>query len=105
MYSSIRRTVGFAFILLISFGNVVAFAAQSAGMSGTVSGTITDSTGAVVPGASVTLTNPVSGLHRTSVADGAGHVQFDNLPFNSYHVSIDASRLCQEFRRMSTFVP
>jgi Carboxypeptidase regulatory-like domain/TonB-dependent Receptor Plug Domain len=90
MYSSIRRSVGFAFILLVSFGSAGLWA-QSAGMSGTVSGTITDSTGAVVPGAAITLTNPVSGLNRAAVSDSAGHIQFNNLPFNSYHVSVDAT--------------
>jgi hypothetical protein len=90
MYSSIRRCVGYAFVLLISLGSV-AVAEPPAGMSGTLSGTITDSTGAVVPGATVTLTNPVSGLNRNAVSDSAGHVQFNNLPFSSYHVTIDAT--------------
>jgi hypothetical protein len=61
--------------------------AQSAGNSGTIVGTVTDSSGAVIPGATVTIENPVSGLNRTTTTDGAGQYQFTNLPQNPYHVT------------------
>ncbi len=59
--------------------------------SGTVQGTVTDTTGAVIPGAKVTIQNPVSGLSRTTVTDGGGHYQFTNLPFNPYHITVSAT--------------
>ena len=59
---------------------------QSAGNSGTIYGTVVDATGAVIPGASVTLVNPVSGYTDKVTTDSAGHYQFSNLPFNSYHL-------------------
>lgn len=75
--------------LLLAFGGGQAFG-QSGSSSGTVSGTVDDGTGAVVPGAAVTITNPVSGYSRTATTDAAGHYQFTNLPFNPYHVTIAA---------------
>ena len=56
--------------------------------SGLVNGTVSDPTGAVVPGATVTLANPVSGYTRTVKADGAGQFHFYNLPFNPYRVTV-----------------
>ena len=61
------------------------------GSAGTVRGTVTDSTGAVVPGATVVILNPVSKYVQQATTDGAGHYQFTNLPFNSYHLTVSAS--------------
>ena len=56
--------------------------------SGTIDGTVTDSSGAIIPGATVTITNPVSGYTRTDKADAAGHFHFYNIPFNPYRLSV-----------------
>ena len=63
--------------------------AQSA--AGTITGVVTDASGAVVPGAVVTIANPVSGLSRSATTDPAGHYQFNNLPLNPYHLSVTAA--------------
>jgi hypothetical protein len=75
--------------LLLALGAGQAFG-QSGSSAGTISGTVDDGTGAVVPGAVVTITNPVSGLKRTATTDTSGHYQFTNLPFNPYHLAITA---------------
>jgi hypothetical protein len=62
--------------------------AQSTGNSGTISGTVADPTGAVVPGASVTIHNPVSQYERSLTTDKSGHFQFPNVPFNPYHLTV-----------------
>lgn len=62
--------------------------AQSAGNSGTLSGTVTDPTGAVVSGATVSIHNAVSQYERTVTTDKAGHFQFPNIPFNPYHMTV-----------------
>ena len=67
-----------------------AFAAQH-GNSAPVHGTVTDPTGAVIPGASVRLTNPVSGLDRTAVTDPTGGFEIPNIPFNRYQVQVTAT--------------
>jgi len=64
--------------------------AQSGGNSGTITGTVTDGSGAVVVGAKVTVENPVSGYTRSAVTDSTGKYQFSNLPFNPHHLHIIA---------------
>jgi hypothetical protein len=64
---------------------------QAQSNSGSISGTVTDPSGAVVPGATVTVENPVSGYARTVKTDGAGRFQFSNLPFNPYHLAASAT--------------
>jgi hypothetical protein len=59
--------------------------------SGTVRGTVTDPTGAVIPGAAVHLINEVSGLDRTVSTDATGQFFFSNIPFNPYRISVSAS--------------
>jgi hypothetical protein len=59
--------------------------AQANGNAGTVSGTVTDQTGAVIPGATIELRNPVSGYDRTTQSDATGAYEFTNIPFNNYH--------------------
>jgi Carboxypeptidase regulatory-like domain len=59
--------------------------------SGTVTGTVTDPSGAVVPGASVSISNPVSEYSRKVLTDNSGHYQFTGLPLNPYHLTISAT--------------
>ncbi len=88
MYSFPRRFAFLFFpIALLSLATIVL--AQSA--AGTISGTVTDASGAVIPGATVTIENPVSGLSRSATTDAAGHYQFTNLPFNPYHLVASAT--------------
>jgi outer membrane receptor protein involved in Fe transport len=61
--------------------------AQSAN-SGTISGTITDPSGAVISGATVTIDNPVSQYSKTAVTDNSGRYRFSNVPFNPYHMTV-----------------
>ncbi len=63
--------------------------AQS-GNAGIVRGTVTDPTGAVIPGAAVHLTNAVSGLDRTATSDATGQFEFTNIPFSPYEISVSA---------------
>jgi hypothetical protein len=71
---------------------MVAIAAfgQSLGAAGTVQGTVLDPTGAVVPGATVKVSNPISGYKNTSDTDENGAFIFHNVPFNHYHLAITA---------------
>ena len=64
---------------------------QAQSTSGTITGSVTDATGAVVPGATVTILNPVSGYTRTAKTDGSGSYQFQNIPFNPYHLTVVAA--------------
>jgi hypothetical protein len=65
--------------------------AQSFGGVGTVSGTVTDPTGAVVPGATVEIKNPVTNYDQKTITDNAGQFAFHRVPLNNYHVSVSAN--------------
>ena len=79
MHTSIRRVIFAAFVIFFSFG-LPSLWAQSAGNAGTIVGTVTDPTGAIVPNAAVSILNPVSGYSKTTTSDDQGHYQFTNLP-------------------------
>ena len=87
MHSFPRRFV-FAFFPFLLLSPAVPLHAQTA--AGTITGTVTDGSGAVIPDATVTIENPVSGLKRSAKTDAAGQYKFTNLPFNPYHLVVHA---------------
>lgn len=56
----------------------------------TLSGVITDSDGALVPGAQVTLLQAGSGKVRNAVADGNGHFSFSEVAAGAYTLTVAA---------------
>ena len=58
--------------------------------TGVVNGTVTDKTGAVVVGATVTATSVDTGLVRTTTTKSAGEYTITNLPPHTYDITIDA---------------
>ncbi|MFI5170273.1 MAG: carboxypeptidase-like regulatory domain-containing protein, partial [Vicinamibacterales bacterium] len=56
---------------------------------GTVSGTVTDAAGAVVPGASVTLVNQDTNVHSTRVTNNDGHFVFVNARPGTYVLTFE----------------
>lgn len=64
--------------------------AQATGNAGGITGTVTDASGAVVPGATVSILNPVSGYSRSATTDSSGQYRFTNVPLNPYHFVITA---------------
>lgn len=80
------RSILFCLSMLLFLSALSTLHAQS--NSGSVTGIVADPSGAVIPGASVTIQNPVSGYNRTTTSDGTGHFRFANLPFNPYHLTV-----------------
>ena len=66
-------------------------AGAQSGNSSTVNGTVMDSSGAVVPGATVKVENPVSHFTRSATSDDAGKFSIPNVPLNNYHVTTTAT--------------
>ena len=66
-------------------------AAFSQAANGTITGTITDSTGAVVAGAKVDVTNTATGAVFATVSTGTGAYTTSNLPIGPYSVAVTAS--------------
>ena len=56
---------------------------------GSVNGMVTDSTGAVIPGATVVISSSTSGTSRTMVADSGGQFRFANLPLGPYKLTVN----------------
>src|SRR5262245_26105057 len=65
--------------------------AQSSATAGTITGKITDPTGALVPDVQVKIENPVTGYSQATKTDSSGQFQFKNVPCNPYHLSVTAS--------------
>jgi hypothetical protein len=59
--------------------------------SGTVRGQVLDPSGAVIKGAAVTIQNPVTQYSRTAQTSDQGTFEFDNVPFNGYHLLASAT--------------
>lgn len=83
-----RRVAGLAALTVLVL--IGAAKAQSVGNSGSVDGTVTDTSGAAIPNAKVEIRNPVSGYDRSTTTDNAGRFEFTNIPFNTYHLTIAA---------------
>src|SRR6516225_4425499 len=59
--------------------------------SGTVTGTVKDPSGAIVAGAQVLLSNPVTGYQQKTITDSFGTYRFNNIPRNTYRLSAEAA--------------
>ena len=88
--SVIKSFLGALFLLFVAFAAASTASAQT-GNSANVTGTVTDPSGGVVAGASVSIHNPVSGLERTTNSDASGNFSFANVPFNPYHLAVSAA--------------
>jgi hypothetical protein len=87
---SIRRLAFlFAFVSWIGLSGVPLLA-QSGGNSTSVTGTVLDPSGAVVPNATVEVHNAVSQFNRSTETDSKGNFSIPNVPFNPYHLSVSA---------------
>ncbi len=57
----------------------------------TVNGSITDSSGALVPNAAIVLTNPATGQARTETSNSAGVFRFANVGIGTYALTVSAA--------------
>ena len=57
-------------------------------ITGTISGSVTDPQGAVVPNATVTITNSETGLLRTATTNSSGDYSAPDLPPGTYRVTV-----------------
>jgi len=64
--------------------------------TGSISGTVTDSSKAVVPGVHVTATDADKGFAFPGTTDGTGHYLLRNIPPGNYNVSAEAPNFVSE---------
>jgi hypothetical protein len=93
-YSRVNLMVGSSFCKALQifavalFLNVtVALHAQTSN-TGAIFGTVTDSTGAVIPGATVVVTNQATGVARTLSTDASGFYSAESLVSGLYTVTV-----------------
>ncbi len=79
------RRLAFCFLLMSS---PLALLAQD---TSSITGTVTDSSGAAIVGAQVTLASPERGLHRAVPSNAAGEYLFGALPIGAYNLTVTAT--------------
>lgn len=88
---SLSRLVAGAFVLLMLVATVVAQTSR-----GTLTGTVTDGTGAVLNKATVTITQKGTGITRQTTTNSVGIYRFDAVDLGTYQVSAAASGFATE---------
>src|SRR5256886_3751949 len=84
--------IAFAFLIFVlMFSSAFVIATAQGLSSGTVTGVVADPNKAVVPNATVTIANAVTGYKRSVNTGPDGAFRFDNVPFNNYVYSVSAS--------------
>ncbi len=74
------------FAIILAMSSAARLSAQTAGE---ISGHVADSTGAVVPDATVILKNLGTGTERTTVTTGAGDYTFPEVPVGTYSLKVN----------------
>jgi hypothetical protein len=82
-YARISAALFLAAVLFFSVG-----APAFAGVTASISGTVTDTSGAAIVGATVTATNVDTGIVSTQQTNGQGFYSFQSLPLGRYTVEI-----------------
>ena len=78
-------------MLVLALAVLLAMPAASFGQTfrGSIQGTITDSTGAAIPGAQVKVISPGTGLTRTVSTNDLGGYVASELPLGSYSITVE----------------
>jgi hypothetical protein len=79
------------FYLFVLLAMTFAVAANAQGIvTGSVTGTVQDPTGASVPNAVITATNAANGVSQTATSNGSGDFSLANMPIGQYKIEIKA---------------
>src|SRR5262245_42084605 len=69
----------------------IALPLHVAAVGGSISGTVKDPTGAIIPGATVTGKNTAHGTELKAFTDSQGFYTFPNLAVGKYDLTVDAN--------------
>lgn len=95
MSESVRTKLALAVLVGLS-GWLVTWGA----VTGRISGTVKDPTGAVVPGAQITVLETQTGIKSATVTDTAGFYSFPSLPVGHYSLEVKSSGF-KDFKQTS----
>ena len=84
---AVLRTLAVALVCV----GVSAISAHAQNMFGSIVGTVSDASGAVLPKANITVTNLSTGEKRTAPTDGQGNYKMLSLDRGEYKVEVDAN--------------
>src|SRR5580658_1966167 len=79
-------------VALLMFGIVALGNMVQAQYRTSIQGVVTDSTGAVVPGANLTLTNPATGEKQVRTSDASGVFNFNALAASGVSFRLDVEK-------------
>src|SRR5262245_64289615 len=89
MISRLKSTEGIACVVIAVLAMVPVVLAQA--IDGNLTGTILDPSGALVPNATVEITNAATGIKSTAKTGVDGLYRFNNIPVGTYDISVTAS--------------
>jgi hypothetical protein len=84
--SGLAHALAISLLALLFCGTLCA--EGGGGTAAGVTGVVTDPTGAVIPGATVEISNPVSQFRRSVVTDEDGKFNIANIPPSNYHMTV-----------------
>ncbi|MBL8229171.1 MAG: TonB-dependent receptor [Bryobacterales bacterium] len=76
-------------VLIVGLAHVISLSAQS--ITGSITGVVSDATGAVVPGADVAVLNIGTNIRSTAKTDSSGNYTVPLLPRGDYRVEVSAA--------------
>ena len=94
------RGIGLAAFVTVLLASIGAFAQTTA----TITGTVTDDTGAIVPNAKISVTSVGTGLTRNLVTDARGQYAALSLPVGQYEVRAESTGFAPVVRSGITLV-
>ncbi len=78
-------------LLMLSLRGLSAFAQFMSPYSSGIEGTVVDPSGALIPGAKVTMTNTRLGITKTTTTNEAGYFRIDTVAASTYTVQIEVT--------------
>jgi hypothetical protein len=95
MKTRIRKLLYIGFAVLLALGAASRISAQS---TGSIRGTVLDSSGAAIPNAAVTATDANTSIARSAASNESGIFVFPDLPIGTYNLKISKSGFKTENR-------
>ena len=96
MSMQVLGRLGTVIVLFVAFGTSLIF---GQGGTATILGVVHDTTGAVLPGVTITVKHIESGLSRIAISNERGDYNLQFLPVGPYELATDMPGFRQQVRR------
>ena len=85
VWKNLRLAVTLTAVLFLAVSGLQVVAQSD---TGRITGTVSDTTGAAIPGATITVTNTGTNATQTVSSDGIGDFTVSALPTGNYHIAV-----------------